>query len=84
MEGSRTTSSIFIFSLYKSHFLYLGDLQVVELLLPLENVLQSAQPDVDVAHEDTSANVDGQILQSHVQVLQQVLDQARIVVVLED
>lgn len=61
---------------------YLGDLQVVELLLPFENGLQSAQPDVDVAHEDAPADVDSQAVQSRAQVVQQLLDEARIVVVI--
>lgn len=61
--------------------LYLGDLQVVDLLLPFVNGLQPAQPDVDVSHEDTSADVDSQIVQRQAEVLQQILDEARIVVV---
>lgn len=64
------------------HPLYLWDLQVVELLLPFENGLQSAQPDVNVAHEDTPANMDSQTVQCRAQVMQQLLDQPRIVVVL--
>lgn len=64
------------------HSLYLRDLQVVELLLPFEDVLQSAQPDVDVTHKDTPANMDSQTVQGRAQVLQQLLDKARIVVVL--
>lgn len=44
--------------------MHLGDLQVVELLLPLVYILQSAQPDVDVAHEDTPADVNSKIVQS--------------------
>lgn len=64
------------------HFFYLRDLQVVELLLPFEDVLQSVQPDVDVTHKDTPANMDSQTVQSWAQVLQQLLDKARIVVVL--
>lgn len=62
----------------------LGDLQVVELLLPFENGLQSTQPDVNVAHKDTPANMDSQTVQSGAEVLQQLLDKARIVVVLKD
>lgn len=61
---------------------YLGDLQVVELLLPFENGLQSAHPDVDVAHQDTPANMDSQIVQRRAQVVQQLLDKARVVLVL--
>lgn len=60
---------------------YLWDLQVVDLLLPFVNDLQSAQPDVDVAHEDTPADMDGQTVQCWAQVVQQVLDKARVVVV---
>lgn len=66
------------------HCIYLRDLQVVELLLPFENGLQSAQPDVDVTHEDTPANMDSQTVQSGAQVLQQLLDKARVVVVLQN
>lgn len=61
---------------------HLGDLQVVDLLLPFVNGLQSAQPDVNVAHEDTPANMDSQIVQRRAQVLQQILDKARVVVVI--
>lgn len=39
---------------------YLWDLQVVELLLPLEDVVDAGQPDVDVSHQDEPAGVDGQ------------------------
>lgn len=63
---------------------YLWDLQVVELLLPLDDVVDPGEPDVDVAHQDTPAGVDGQTLQRQAQVLQQLLDQARVVLVLYD
>lgn len=66
------------------HSLYLWDLQVVELLLPLEDVVDAGQPHVDVAHQDAPANVDGQTIQCQAQVLQQLLDQARVVLVLYD
>lgn len=56
-------------NIHRSTF-YLGYLQVVELLLPFEYILQSAQPDVDVAHEDTSADMNSQIVQCQAQVLQ--------------
>lgn len=62
--------------------MHLWDLQVVELLLPFENGLQTAQPDVDVAHKDTSANVDGQTVQCGAQVVQQIFDKTRIVLIL--
>lgn len=64
--------------------MYLWDLQVVELLLPLDDVADPGEPDVDVAHQDTPAGVDGQTLQRQAQVLQQLLDQARVVLVLYD
>lgn len=41
---------------------YLWDLQVVELLLPLEDVADPRQPDVDVANQDAPAGVDGQTM----------------------
>lgn len=46
----------------------LGDLEVVQLLLPFNNGFQTAQPDVDVSHEDTPA-MDGQTVQGGAQVL---------------
>lgn len=64
--------------------IYLWDLQVVKLLLPLDDVVDPGEPDVDVAHQDTPAGVDGQTLQRQAQVLQQLLDQARVVLVLYD
>lgn len=64
--------------------LYLGDLQVVELLLPLENGLQPAQPNVDVAHQDTPADVDGQAVQRGAEVVEQLLHKAWVVLVLEN
>lgn len=60
----------------------LWDLEVVELLLPLDDVADAGHPHVDVAHQDTPAGMDGQTVQLKAQVLQQLLDQARVVLVL--
>lgn len=52
------------------YMLYPGDLQIVELLLPFEDGFQSVQPDVDVSHQDTRADVDSQTVQCRAQVMQ--------------
>lgn len=49
---------------------YLGDLEVVKLLLPLEDGLQPTQPNIDIAHQHTATQVDGQVVQRWAQVLQ--------------
>lgn len=62
---------------------YRRHLQVLQLLLPGEDRLQPARPDVDVAHQHGLAHAADQGAEGGAQVLQEVFDQPRVLVVVE-
>lgn len=63
---------------------HLSDLQVLQLLLPVEDGLQTADPDVDVSHQHRLPDAPDEDAQGGAQVLQEVLDEAGVLVVVED
>lgn len=60
------------------------DLDVVQLLLPLQDVLHSVYPDVDVPHQHRLAHVLNEPTQRDIQGLQQLFDGADVLLVIED
>lgn len=60
------------------------DLDVIQLLLPLQDILHAVHPDVDVPHQDGLAHVLNQTTQRHVERLQQLLDGSKVLLVIED
>lgn len=63
---------------------YFFDLYVVQLLLPLHDVLHAVHPDVDVAHQHGLAHVLNQAAQRHVEHLKQLLDGPHVLLVIQD
>lgn len=63
---------------------YFFDLYVVQLLLPLHDVLHAVHPDVDVAHQHGLAHVLNQAAQRHVEHLKQLLDGPDVLLVIQD
>lgn len=63
---------------------YFSDLDVVQLLLPLHDVLHAVHPDVDVAHQHGLAHVLNQAAQRHVEHLKQLLDGPDVLLVVQD
>lgn len=63
---------------------YPVDLDVVQPLLPLQDVLHAVHPDVDVPHQDGLAHVLNKTAQRDVQRLQQLFDRTNVLLVIED
>lgn len=63
---------------------YPVDLDVVQLLLPLQDVLHAVHPDVDVPHQDRFAHVLNKTTQRDVQSLQQFFDGTDVLLVIKD
>lgn len=63
---------------------YFFDLYVVQLLLPLYDVLHAVHPHVDVAHQHGLAHVLNQAAQRHVEHLKQLLDGPDVLLVIQD
>lgn len=63
---------------------YPVDLDVVQLLLPLHDVLHAMHPDVNVPHQDRFAHVLNMTTQRDVERLQQLLDRTNILLVIEN
>lgn len=63
---------------------YPVDLDVVQLLLPLQDVLHAVQPGVDVPHQDGLAHVLNETTQRDVERLQQLLDGPNVLLVIEN
>lgn len=61
---------------------YLGHLEVLQLLLPREDGFQPADPNVDVSHQHGLAYPPDKDAQCGAQVLEEVFDQARVLVVI--
>lgn len=61
---------------------YPVNLDVVQLLVPLQDVLHAVHPDVDVAHQDRLAHVLDEGAQGDVQRLQQLLDGTNVLLVI--
>lgn len=59
------------------------DLDVVQLLLPLHDVLHAVHPDVDVAHQHGLAHVLNQAAQRQVEHLEQLLDGPDVLLVIQ-
>lgn len=62
---------------------YLRHLQILQLLLPGENCVQAADPDVDAPHQHGLAHAADQDAEGGAQVLEQLFDQPRVLVVVE-
>lgn len=60
------------------------DLDVVQLLLPLQDVVHAVDPDVDVPHQHRLAHVLNEAAQRHVQRLQQLFDGTDVLLVIEN
>lgn len=60
------------------------NLDVVQLLLPLHDVLHAVHPDVDVAHQDRLAHVLDEAAQRHVERLKQLLDGPEVLLVIQN
>lgn len=60
------------------------NLDVVQLLLPLHDVLHAVHPDVDVAHEDRLAHVLDEAAQRHIERLKQLLDGPEVLLVIQN
>lgn len=58
-RSSMTTDVASLRGQVSDHGVHLWNLQVVELLLPLEDVVDPGQPDVNVADQDATSGVDG-------------------------
>lgn len=63
---------------------YLSDLQVLQLLLPAEDGLQTADPDVDVSHQHRLPDTPEEDAEGGAQVLEEVLDEPGVLVVVKD
>lgn len=63
---------------------YPVDLDVVQLLLPLHDVLHAVHPDVDVPHQDGLAHVLNKPTQRDVEHLEQLLDGTNVLLVIEN
>lgn len=75
-QSPRTESSEVIAS-------YFFDLDVVQLLLPLHDVLHAVHPDVDVAHQHGLAHVLNEAAQRHVEHLKQLFDGPDVLLVVQ-
>lgn len=64
--------------------LYLSDLQILQLLLPAEDGLQTADPDVDVSHQHRLPNPPDEDTEGGTQVLEEVFDETGVLMVVED
>lgn len=60
------------------------DLDVVQLLVPLQDVLHAVQPGVDVPHQDGLAHALNETAQRDVERLQQLLDGTDVLLVIEN
>ena len=58
------------------------DLDVVQLLLPLQDVLHAVDPDVDVSYQNRLPHVLDQAAKRHVQALEQLLDGTHVLLVI--
>ena len=60
------------------------DLNVVQLLFPLQDILHAVHPDVNVAHQHRLAHVLDQAAQGDVERLQELLDGSHILLVIQN
>ncbi|KAG7229429.1 hypothetical protein INR49_012820 [Caranx melampygus] len=63
---------------------YPVDLDVVQLLLPLQDVLHAVHPDVNVPNQDRFAHVLNKTTQRDIQLLQQFFDRSDVLLVIEN
>lgn len=80
MSGVSRSTRTELSEVQASHFF---DLDVVQLLLPLYDVLHAVHPDVDVAHQHGFAHVLNEAAQRHVEHLKQLFDGPDVLLVIQ-